>query len=100
MAMPAGVGIVDTMIGFPAEDFKMYDFIREQLKDPSAKFDFPVEYMFKNAPKALYGSADPIGVTLGEMDRFGVEVGLIGVGGDVSRKALKDHPDRFVAQGH
>ena len=99
MAMPRNIGIVDTMIGFPAEDFKMYDFIREQLKDPSAEFDFPVEYMFKNVPKELYGSADPIAVTLHEMDRFGVEIGLIGVGGEVSRAALKAHPDRFVAQG-
>ena len=99
MAMPAGIGIVDTMIGFPAEDFNMYDFIRAQLKDPSAKFDFPVEYMFKNVPKELYGADDPIAVTLHEMDRFGVEIGLIGVGGEVSRKALKDHPDRFVPQG-
>jgi hypothetical protein len=96
---PPGIGIVDTMIGFPAEDFSQYDFIRAQLKDPSAKFDFPVEYMFKNVPKELYGSSDPISVTLHEMDRFGVELGLIGVGGEVSRKALKDHPDRFVPQG-
>jgi uncharacterized protein len=99
MAMPSGIGIVDTMIGFPADDFKMYDFIREQLKDGSAKFDFPVEYMFKNVPKELYGKGDPISITLHEMDRFGVEIGLIGVGGDVSRKALQEHPDRFVAQG-
>ncbi|MFI4933420.1 MAG: amidohydrolase family protein [Caulobacterales bacterium] len=97
--MPAGIGVVDTMIGFPAEDFKMYDFIREQLKDPSAKFDFPVEYMFKQVPKELYGSGDPISITLHEMDRFGVEMGLIGVGGDVSRQALKAHPDRFIPQG-
>jgi uncharacterized protein len=50
-------------------------------------------------PKELYGAADPISVTLHEMDRFGVELGLIGVEGEVSRKALKDHPDRFIAQG-
>ena len=99
MTIPADIGIVDTMIGFPAEDFKQYDFIREQLKDNSEGFDFPVEYMFKNVPKELYGTKDPIAVTLHEMDRFGIEVGLIGVGGDVSRKALKDHPDRFVGQG-
>ena len=55
--------------------------------------------MFKQVPKEIYGSKDPISITLHEMDRFGVEVGVIGVGGDVSRKALKDHPDRFVGQG-
>jgi uncharacterized protein len=99
MAMPAGVGIVDCMIGFPAEDFSQYDFIRAQLKDASTDFEFPVEYMFKHVPKELYGAGDPISVTLHEMDRFGVEIGLIGVGGEVSRKALKEHPDRFVPQG-
>lgn len=93
------IGIVDCMIGFPAEDFAMYDFIRAQLKDGSEDFDFPVEYMFKQVPKEMYGSKDPIAITLAEMDRFGVEVGVIGVGGDVSRKALQDHPDRFVGQG-
>jgi predicted TIM-barrel fold metal-dependent hydrolase len=99
MGVPANIGIVDTMIGFPADDFKMYDFIREQLKDSSAKFEFPVEYMFKNVPKELYGAGDPISITLHEMDRFGIEMGLIGVGGDVSRKALKQHADRFIPQG-
>ncbi len=36
----------------------MYDFIREQTKDPRVEggFDFPVEYMFKDVPKALYGN--------------------------------------------
>tara|TARA_B100000809_G_scaffold86879_1_gene85295 strand:+ start:2231 stop:3091 length:861 start_codon:yes stop_codon:yes gene_type:complete len=100
MPVPESIGIVDTMIGFPAEDFAMYDFIREQLKDPSAKFEFPVEYMFKQVPKELYGSSmDPVALTLNEMDKHGVEIGLIGVGGEVSRKALKEHPDRFVGQG-
>jgi len=97
--MPKGIGIVDTMIGFPANDFSQYDFIRKQLKDGSTELDFPVEYMFKNVPKELYGNKDPISVTLHEMDRFGVEIGLIGAGGDVSRKALQTYPDRFVAQG-
>lgn len=99
MTMPNDIGIVDTMIGFPASDFAQYDFIRKQLKDGSTDFEFPVEYMFKNVPKELYGTGDPLSITLHEMDRFGVEIGLIGVGGDVSRKAMKDHPDRFVAQG-
>jgi len=100
VGMPKDIGIVDTMIGFPAEDFAMYDFIRDQLKDPSAKFDFPVEYMFKQVPKEMYGSTDdPIKLTLNEMDKYGIEIGLIGAGGEVSRKALKQHPDRFVGQG-
>src|SRR5579863_3442695 len=99
MGPPAGIGIVDTLIGFPAEDFSHYDFIRAQLKDGSTSFDFPVEYMFKTVPKELYGKGDPISVTLHEMDRFGVEIGLVSLGGEVSREALKQHPDRFAAQG-
>lgn len=99
MAMPTDIGIVDTMIGFPASDFEQYDFIRKQLKDGSKDFDFPVEYMFKQVPKELYGSKNPVALTLHEMDRFGVEVGLVGCGDEVSQKALKEHPDRFVASG-
>jgi predicted TIM-barrel fold metal-dependent hydrolase len=99
MGMPSNIGIVDTMIGFAAEDFKSYDFIREQLKDSSGEFDFPVEYMFKSVPKELYGAKDPVSITLHEMDRFGIETAVIGLNGEVSAKALKDHKDRFVAQG-
>jgi predicted TIM-barrel fold metal-dependent hydrolase len=96
MGMPKDIGIVDTMIGFPAQDFKAYDFIRAQLNDPSAAFDFPVEYMFKTVPKELYGAGDPVALTLREMDKYGVEIGLIGCEGEVSQHALKSHPDRFV----
>ncbi len=97
--MPADLGIIDTMIGFPGSDFGVYDFILRQVKDAeSAEFDFPVEYMFKNVPKKLYGTDDdPIEVTLGEMDRFGIEKGLIGCEGPDSQRALREHPDRFVA---
>jgi predicted TIM-barrel fold metal-dependent hydrolase len=102
MAMPQDIGIIDCMISFPATDFSQYEFIRKQLKDPESRdgFDFPVEYMFKNVPKELYGTESPIDVTLHEMDRFGVELGLIGCEGDVNRKALEQHPDRFIASGN
>ena len=97
MAMPSDIGIIDTMIGFPAPDFSTYEFIRTQLKDSeSAGFDFPVEYMFKGVPKEKVGADDPIGVTLAEMDAHGIEIGLVGCEGEIGRKALADHPDRFV----
>lgn len=99
-SLPFSGGIIDTMIGFPASDFKMYDFIRAQLRDGSTNFEFPVEYMFKQVPKELYGSAEnPVDLTLREMDRFGIEKGMIGCGDEVSNKALKDHPDRFIPSG-
>lgn len=97
MAMPSDIGIIDTMIGFPAPDFSTYEFIRTQLKDTeSAEFDFPVEYMFKGVPKEKVGADDPIGVTLAEMDAHGIEIGLVGCEGETGRKALTEHPDRFV----
>ena len=97
MAMPSGLPIVDTMIGFPHEGFEQYDFIRKQTKDRSSKeeMEFPVEYMFKDVPKDL-PAGDPISVTLHEMDKYGIELGLIGAADETSQLALKQHPDRFV----
>jgi predicted TIM-barrel fold metal-dependent hydrolase len=102
MAAPLDeIGIVDTLIGFPASDFTGYDRLRVQLKDAQSRddFDFPVEYMFRHVPKHLYGTENPIDVTLHEMDRFGVEWGLVGCRDEVGQKALRDHPDRFLATG-
>ena len=101
MGMPADLPIVDTMIGFPHEGFEQYDFIRKQTKDRNSKeeMEFPAEYMFKDVPKDL-PTDDPISVTLHEMDKYGIEVGLIGVSDATSRLALKRHPDRFVPSGN
>jgi len=102
MGMPDGVGIVDTMIGFPHADMAgIYDFITRQTKDRESKedFKFPAEYMFKAVPeKELTESQDPVSVTLGEMDRWGVERGLIGVDDPegTGTDALKRYPDRFI----
>ncbi len=100
--MPTDIGIVDTMIGFPHHDMKaVYRFITDQTKDRQSKeeFAFPAEYMFKDVPeKKLTEVDDPIGATLREMDRWGIEKGLIGVGhrGDLGEEALKRHPERFI----
>ncbi len=94
MAMPSGVPVVDTMIGFPKEGFAQYDFIRKGTKDKSSieEMQFPVEYIFKDVPKDL-PTEDPVAVTLHEMDRFGIEVGVIGVSDETSRLALRKYPD-------
>ena len=99
MGMPSGIGIVDTMIGFPQAGDAVYDFIRRQTKDQASKdMRFPVEYIFKDVPHDL-PTDDPVAVTLHEMDRHGIEIGMIGVGDETSRRALKLHPDRFVPSG-
>jgi predicted TIM-barrel fold metal-dependent hydrolase len=100
VTMPTNIPIIDTMIGFPVKDFKKtYGFITRQTKDQESKeeFKFPVEYMFKGVPEGLHEGDDPISVTLKEMDRFGVERGLIGAADETSQLALKRHPDRFIA---
>jgi uncharacterized protein len=101
MTFPQGAPVIDTMIAFPQEGTAQYDFIRKQAKDRATKqqMAFPAEYMFKNVPHDL-PTDDPVSVTLREMDRFGVERGLIGVEDDTSRQALKQHPDRFVPSGN
>ena len=99
MNSPLGHPIVDTMIGFPVDGSGQYDNIRKQAKDEQTKeeYEFPVEYMFKDVPQGL-STVDPIAVTVSEMDRFGIDRGLIGVGGETGADALRRYPDRFVAQ--
>jgi predicted TIM-barrel fold metal-dependent hydrolase len=100
MGMPKDIGVVDTMIGFPHADMKeAYRFVTRQTKDVQSReeFEFPVQYMFKDVPgKALEGSADPVAVTLAEMDCWGVELGLVHVGSGAAEEALRRHPDRFI----
>jgi hypothetical protein len=102
MGMPEDIGVVDTMIGFPHPDMKeAYRFVTRQTKDVQSReeFEFPVEYIFKDVPgKELEGSADPVAVTLGEMDRWGIELGLVGVDAPsgVGVEALDRYPDRFI----
>jgi uncharacterized protein len=100
MAGPVGLPVIDTMVGFPHEGSAQYDFIRKQTKDRESKedFEFPVEYMFKDVPKGL-PTDDPVSLVLRQMDRFGIEKAMIGVGEDSAQLALKRFPDRFVPSG-
>jgi len=97
---PAGVGIVDTLIGIVHPDVKdAYRWVTSRTRDPVA-LESPVEFLFKDVPdKRLKGVADRVGLTLEEMDRWGVEIGMIGVNatGDDGEQALRRYPDRFVA---
>jgi predicted TIM-barrel fold metal-dependent hydrolase len=99
MAMPTDVGAIDLMIGFPRpEAAKTYDYLRAGIKgDDASTAEMPAGYMFKHVPNHL-SADDPfvgIQITLAEMDRFGVAMGMVGVGGEVGQRAVQDHPDRF-----
>src|SRR5579885_856827 len=105
MAMPSGVTVIDLMLGLPEGQKKnWYAFLRKGFMDAeSAEMEFPAQYMFKNVPADIPEDADPIAVVLGEMDHFGIEKAMLGIGGraDIERsntqRALKEHPDRFFA---
>ena len=98
MPMPTDVGVVDLMIGFPAEEARRkYDLMRANLKDAeSAEMEMPVEYIFKDVPDHKEPDEDAVAITLGEMDKYGIDIGLVGIGPDAAKRAFKDHPDRFV----
>ena len=95
-----GLPVIDTMIGFPHEDSDQNDFIRKYTKDRESreKIEFPVEYMFKDVLNGL-PTDDPVSLVLQQMDRFGIEKAMIGVGEDYAQLALKTFPDRFVPSG-
>ena len=97
MPMPTDVGIVDTMLDLPFNDVaSTYEFLAPNLRDRESNedFEFPVEYMFRDVPKAR--TDDPIGHTLALMDHHGIDQALIGAGSERQLKALRDHPDRFL----
>jgi predicted TIM-barrel fold metal-dependent hydrolase len=95
-------GVVDLMIGIPAslEDRKHhYDKMRSQLHDRESReeFSFPAQYMFKDLPKHD-DLEDPVEFLVSEMDRFNIRVGMLNVSRNPeARRAVKEHPDRFVA---
>ena len=99
---PFGVGIVDTLIGFPSEPEQIYAAMREAFHDRESREDFvmPAEYMFRDVPERnIDRTLDPVAVTLGEMDRHGIEIGLVSasINREITVRALGEHPDRFVA---
>src|SRR5580704_4978045 len=98
--MPTDVGAVDLMIGFPsATAAQRFDFLKPQLRDDeSATMATPIAYMFKDNPGQIAEDLAPVAITLGEMDRHGVAIGLVGLAGEITDRALADHPDRFKAR--
>ena len=101
--IPSDVGIVDLLIGFPSPDpASRYGFLEPLVQPGAGGGHSPVEYMFKDAPGGIDEAQDPIGVTLTEMDRHGIEIGLVmigelvGPGNEVAQRALREHPTRFA----
>jgi predicted TIM-barrel fold metal-dependent hydrolase len=99
--MPKDIPIIDTQIGFPTTDKKtMHAFIIEQTKDAESKesFKHPADYMFvRDVPDEITAEDDPVEITLREMDKFNIQRGLVGVKQEAGKRAMREHPDRFVA---
>jgi hypothetical protein len=99
MSYPADIGVIDLMLGIPeGSKQSWYGFLRAGLMDEESKeMAFPAQYMFKDVPADVDPEADPIAVVLGEMDHFGIDKAMVGIGLDrtISTRALTEHPDRF-----
>jgi len=89
-------GIVDTLIGFrSAKNTPDIPGLRPQHKAER----HPHGYMFKNVPAELTDAEpeiDPVSETLGFMDQFGIQVGMVSMTDPRTPQALRDHPDRFI----
>jgi uncharacterized protein len=98
MGMPSGIGVIDTLIGLPNADRRgWYEAFKPMLHDEGSKeFRHPAEYMYHETPN-VPRTADSAGALLTEMDRFGIERGLVSI--DPSDEfvvaAVRDHPDRL-----
>lgn len=96
---PLSIAAVDTMIGFASDPSVTYGSLRKALRDESQQFAMPAEYMFRGVPnKSPQSDTDPIELTIQEMDRHGIAVGLVSVSADqeLAERAFKAYPDRFV----
>jgi len=98
----AGLPIIDTMLGFPKADRReAYKFLAPHLRDRESKeeFSFPAQYMFTDLPAEVDSNVDTVTLVLDNLDRFGVSKAMVGVRHDRADavRALKEHPDRFVA---
>jgi uncharacterized protein len=102
MPMPSDIGVIDLMIAPPFRDAKRnYQFLRANLRDRESleDFEFPAQYMFKDVPHPEPGE-DSVRFLLEQMDRFGIERGMLGISFHEERsadalRAVRTHPDRF-----
>ncbi len=102
MAMPQGIGVIDTMIGMPSGDRRWWArSMAPMLLDAdsqSATFQHAASYMYKDLPAEPDMGEDPVAVLIREMDTNGVAQALLPVTPDdpVSVRALQQHPDRLL----
>lgn len=97
--MPTDIGVIDLMMAIPTGDRRAWMRLLQPLvRDQESRetFEFAAEYMFKD--KDGVTDITDTDLVLREMDRFGVEKGMIGITltHEVAIGALRAHPDRFI----
>ncbi|MCB0995760.1 MAG: amidohydrolase family protein [Acidimicrobiales bacterium] len=95
--MPTGIGIVDLMLGVPSNRDDWSASFGSLVKDTESKgFGHGAGYMFKDLPQ-VDGTVDYIAYLLAEMDRWGIEKGLLPVafGDEYGSRGVAEHPDRL-----
>ena len=97
MTFPTGIGVVDLMLGVPSKrDNWAKDFGGLVRDKESLGLKHGAGYMFKDLP-TVDGEADFVSFLVAEMDRWGIEKGLLPVadGDEWGRRAVTEHPDRL-----
>jgi uncharacterized protein len=98
MTMPDDIGVFDTLIGLPPPERRgWYESFRPVLHDEGSKeFLHPAGYMFRDVP-TVPRTEQAVELLLQEMDRFGVEFGLVPVSfaDEYSIEAVRSHGDRL-----
>jgi predicted TIM-barrel fold metal-dependent hydrolase len=95
MGMPQDIGVVDTLIGLPTPEGGWRDAM--DVRDEASKsYKHPAGYMFKDTP-SLQRGPESAARLLAEMDRFGIEHGLVPfqITDELSVSAVLEHPDRL-----
>lgn len=91
------VGIVDTMLGVPAKREGWTGDYSGLVRDSaSGDLSHPAGYMFTDLPE-VDGEVDYVAYLVAEMDRWGIDKGLLPVAPDDTwgRRAVVEHSDRL-----
>jgi predicted TIM-barrel fold metal-dependent hydrolase len=102
MTRPSGVQVVDCWIGFPTADpWESLAPMRAQFKDAEslAAPAQPVDYLFRDELSSS-SSDDPIAITLEQMDRHAIEIGLVQLEHETAQRAVHEHSTRFKGVLH
>jgi predicted TIM-barrel fold metal-dependent hydrolase len=102
MAFPSDPRAFDTMLGVPPNRESWQKDFGTLVRDKaSLGLRQPAGYMFKELPR-VDTDVDYVDWLIGQMDRFGVEAGLLPVsfGDEYGTRAVRAHPDRLHGSYH